>query len=145
MKYRKHRFQFIILSKNHTGKDRRNIEPGEVWSQRDFAERLTLKFNNEAQMEHFLGGATISIEGVAVEFFRNQEKEMEFHAYFSDVKQQDSAVVNNHMERMIKFLIRTGVLNPGGLLFCNTDVCAAQYCCWTAYFFLSTLAFQHKI
>ena len=72
LKYRKHRFQFIILSKNHIVKDRRNIEPGEVWSQRDFAERLTLKFNNEAQMEHFLGGATISIEGVAVEFFRNQ-------------------------------------------------------------------------
>ena len=102
LKYRKHRFQFNILSKNHTGKNRRNIEPGEVWGQRYFAERLIFNFNNEAQMQHFLDGATISIEGVTVEFFRNEEKEIEFHTYLSNGKQQDSAVVNNHMERMIK-------------------------------------------
>ena len=47
-KYRMHKFLYIILSKNHTGKDRRNITTGEVWTQRDFAEKQTLKFNKEA-------------------------------------------------------------------------------------------------
>ena len=57
------------MSKNHTGKDRRNITTGEVWTPRDFAERLTLRFNKEAQLEHLGGGRTVSQEGVAVDFF----------------------------------------------------------------------------
>ena len=147
VKYRKHRFQYIILSKNHTGKDRKNIEPGEVWSQRDFAERLTLKFNKQAQFEHFLGGATVSLEGVAIEFFRNDdtEKTMEFHTYLSDGKQQDSAVVNNHMEKLIIFLMDEGILKEGGRLFCHTDGCASQYRCGTAYYYMSVLAYNYKI
>ena len=64
-----HRFLYIILSNNHTRRDRRKINVGELWTQRDFAERLTLKFNKEAQIEHFGGGRTVSLEGVAVEFF----------------------------------------------------------------------------
>ena len=136
VKYRKHRFQYIILSKNHTGKDRKNMQSGEVWSQRDFAERLTLKFNKQAQFEHFLGGATVSLEGVAVEFFWNDdtEKTMEFHTYLSDGKQQDSAVVSNHTEKLISFLMDEGVLKAGGRLFCHTDGCGSQYRCGTAYY-----------
>ena len=111
-KYRMHKFLYIILSKNHTGKDRRNITTGEVWTQRDFAERLTLKFNKEAQLEHFGGGRTVSQEGVAVEFFPfgQSVKTMEFHTYLSDGKQQDSAVVDDHMERLIVFLMKEHIL-----------------------------------
>ena len=65
-----HRFLYIILSKNHTVRDRRNINVGEIWTQIDFAERLTLKFNKESQLEHFGGGRTVSLEGVAVEYFQ---------------------------------------------------------------------------
>ena len=65
-----HRFLYIILSKNHTGRDRKNINVGEVWTQRDFSERLILKFNKEAQLENFGGVRTVSLEGVAVEFFQ---------------------------------------------------------------------------
>ena len=64
-----HRFIYIILSKNHAGRDRISINVGEVWTHRDFSERLTFKFNKEAQLEHFGGGRTVSLEGVAVEFF----------------------------------------------------------------------------
>ena len=147
IKYKKHRFQYIILSKNHTGMDRKQIIEGEVWCQRDFAERLTLKFNDEAQFEHFAGGATISLEGVAVEFCNNNDgnKTMEFHTYLSDGRQQDSAVVNNHMEKLILFLMAEGVLKEGGRLLCHTDGCASQYRCGTAYYYLSSLAYRYRI
>ena len=57
---------------------------------RDFAERLTLKYNLKCQSEHFLGGATVSLEGVAVEFLnrstrtRELNNRMEFYTHFSD-------------------------------------------------------------
>ena len=146
-KFKKHRFQYIILSKNHTGSDSKNIVPGEVWTQRDFSERLTLQFNHQAQLEYYSGGATISLEGVAVKFFRqgNEKSTMEFHTYLSDGKQQDSAVVNNHMEKLIVFLRNENVLKPGGHIYCHSDGCASQYRCSTAYYFLSALAYKYKI
>ena len=87
-KFKQHRFQYILLSKNHTGSDSKDIVAGEVWSQRDFSERLTLQFNHQAQLEYYSGGATISIEGVAVQFFRQGDAKstMEFHSCFSDGK-----------------------------------------------------------
>ena len=147
MKYRMHRYLYIILSKNHTGKDRRNISEGEVWTQRDFAERLTLKFNNEAQVEHFGGGRTVSLKGMAIEFFPVGKtiKIMEFHTYLSDGKQQDSAVVNDHMESLIQVLKKEKILKDGGVIMCTSDGCAAQYRCATAYQFLSSLAYKYKI
>ena len=45
------------------------IKPGEFHTIQDFAERLTLQFNNEIQTEHFGGSCTVSLEGVAVRFF----------------------------------------------------------------------------
>ena len=56
----------IILGKRHTGNDRMRIERGELHTIQDFAERLTLRFNNEIQTEHFGGSCTVSLEGVAV-------------------------------------------------------------------------------
>ena len=41
---------------------------------RDFAERLALKYNQECQSEQFLGGATVSLEGVAVEFLNRSTR-----------------------------------------------------------------------
>ena len=46
----KHRFTYVILSKNYCGGDRKLIMPGQVHILRDFAERLSLKFNNEIQL-----------------------------------------------------------------------------------------------
>ena len=106
-----------------------------MWTQRDFSERLTLQFNHQAQLEYYSGGATISLEGVAVKFFRqgNEKSTMEFHTYLSDGKQQDSAVVNNHMEKLIVFLRKENVLKPGGHIYCHSDGCGSQYRCSTAY------------
>ena len=42
-----------------------------------------------------------------MKFFRpgNVKLLMKFHTYLSDGKQQDSLVVNNHMEELIQFLL----------------------------------------
>ena len=146
-KFKQHRFQYILLSKNHTGSDSNDIELGEVWTQRDFSERLKLQFNQQAQLEYYSGGATISLEGVAVKFFRQGSAEsiMEFHTYLSDGKQQDSAVVNNHMEKLVQFLLEESVLKFGGHIYCHSDGCGVQYRCSTAYYFLSALAYKYGI
>ena len=59
LKYRWHRFHMMILGKRHTGNDRQRIQRGEFHSLQDFAERLTLRFNNEIQTEHFGGSCTV--------------------------------------------------------------------------------------
>jgi len=87
------------LGKRHTGNDRQLIQPGEFHTIQDFAERLTLRFNNEIQTEHFGGYCTVSLEGVAVRFFtararRQSSPVMEFFTFLSDSKVQDSSVVN---------------------------------------------------
>ena len=105
---------------------------------RDFSERLTLKFNKEVQAEHFLGGATVSIEGVATEFWKENEggelvKNMEFHTYISDGKQQDSAIVHFIMEKLIRYLQDKGILKVDCTLYCHSDGCSGQYRSSTAY------------
>ena len=46
--YKKHRFLFIILSKNHIGGDRESISDNKISSSRDFAERLSLQFQGQS-------------------------------------------------------------------------------------------------
>ena len=116
----------------------------------DFAERLTLKFNNEIQTEHFGGSCTVSLEEVAVRFFTNEGRRgsipvMEFFTFLSDAKVQDSSVVNFNMDKLIRYLKAKGVMKAGDLLLTNSDGCAAQYRCSTAFFFLSSLAITHSI
>ena len=147
MKFKRHRFLYIILSKNHTGKDGECIVPSQVYSHRDFSERLKLEFNNQVQEEYYAGGATVSLEGVAVKFFPSADDTttMEFHSYFSDGKQQDSSVVHNHMTKLIQYLKVNKILATNGTLLCTTDGCAAQYRSGTAYYLLSALSVTHGI
>ena len=70
---------------------------------------------------------------------------MEFHTYLSDGKQQDSAVVNDHMERLIVFLMKEHILKEYGVIMWNSDGAPYQYRCATFYYFLSTLAYKYKI
>ena len=150
LKYRWHRFHMMILSKRHTGNDRQRIEYGEVHSLQDFAERLTLRFNNEIQTEHFGGSCTVSLEGIAVRFFtanasRHSSPVMELFTFLSDAKVQDSSVVNYNMDKLLQHLKAKGVMKPGDYLLTNSDGCAAQYRCSTAFFFLTSLAISHGI
>ena len=106
-----------------------------------------MEFNKEAQLEHFGGGRTVSLEGMAVEFFPVGQsiKTMEFHTHLSDEKQQDSAVVNDHMERLIVFLMKEHIMKEDGVIMCTSDGAPSQYICATAYYFLSTLAYKYNI
>jgi len=145
-KYKKHRFLFIILSKNHTGKDREEIAANEIWTTHDFAERLSLQFQGQSQHEYFGGGRTVSLEGVAVQFQKSAEqKQMDFHTFISNGKQQDAAVVHNHFDKLLKFFKSEGLLQEGSTIFCNTDGCSGQYRCGTAFYFLSSLSYTHKL
>ena len=71
----------------------------------------------------------MSIEGVAVQIVKNPDqnaKEMSFHTFLADGKQQDSSVVYNHMEKLIKFLKSERVLRNGSTILCNTDGCSGE-------------------
>ena len=142
---------FIILSKNHVGRDRLDISEDEVWSTRDFAERLSLQFHGQTQQEYFGGGTTVSLEGVAIKFVKGRDASndvsttTDFHTFLSNGKQQDSAVVYNHFEKLLKFLKAEGVIKNGSTILCNTDGCSSQYRCGTAFYFLSALSYVHKV
>ena len=64
LKFKKHRFLFTILSNNHTAGNCQQIIPTQIWSQQDFAERLTLQFNKQAQHEYFGGVEDLYIVNV---------------------------------------------------------------------------------
>ena len=119
----------MILGKRHTGNDRQRIQRGEVHTIQDFAERLTLCYNNEIQTEHFGGSCTVALEGVAVRFFPSgacvDAPVMQFFTFLSDSKVQDSSVVNYNMDKLLHYLKAEGVMNPGDLLLTNSDGCAA--------------------
>ena len=82
----------MIVGKQHTGNDRQRIQRGKFHSLQDFAERLTLQFNNQIHTEHFGGSCIVSLEGVAVRFFtagaRHHQSSpvMEFFTFLSDAK-----------------------------------------------------------
>eukprot|EP00534_Pseudo-nitzschia_fraudulenta_P002916 CAMPEP_0201117110 /NCGR_PEP_ID=MMETSP0850-20130426/1185_1 /ASSEMBLY_ACC=CAM_ASM_000622 /TAXON_ID=183588 /ORGANISM="Pseudo-nitzschia fraudulenta, Strain WWA7" /LENGTH=162 /DNA_ID=CAMNT_0047381351 /DNA_START=650 /DNA_END=1138 /DNA_ORIENTATION=+ len=77
----------------------KEFNKSELHSLQDFTERLTLRFNNEIQTEHFGGTCTVSLEGVAVKFFSRGSTSpvMELFTFLSDSKVQDSSVVNYNM------------------------------------------------
>ena len=52
----------------------------------------------------------------------------------------------DNMDKLLHYLKAEGrLIKPGDLLLTNSDGCAAQYRCSTAFFFLSTLAITHDI
>ena len=128
-KSKRHRFQYKVLSNNMTLGDRKEIISNEVWTLQDFVERLKLEFNQQAQHECFGGSVTISIEGYVTNFYKKgaTKTTMEFHTFFSDGKRQDSAVVLNHMEKLIKKLKKDGALKDGSYLYSQSGGAVSQY------------------
>ena len=144
--FKRHRFLLIMLSKNHVGKDRLDISKDEVWTSRDFAERLQLKFNSQTQTEYFGQSVSLSLEGVAVRYLDDKgEQQLDFHSFISSNTQQDSAVVHHHSLELFKHLKANKLIKKGTTILCNTDGCAAQYRCGTAFHFLSTSANKFEV
>ena len=120
--FKKHRFLLIMLSKNHVGKDRQDISQHEVWTSRDFAERLQLKFNSQLQSEYFGQGVSLSLEGVAVIHKDDKgDQPMQFHSFLSSNPQQDSAVVHQHSLKLFHHLRSNQLTKPAPTILCNTD------------------------
>ena len=49
------------------------------------------------------------------------------------------------MDKLLHYLKAQRVMKAGDLLLTNSDGCAAQYRCSTAFFFLSSLVITHQI
>ena len=148
-KFRMHLFQIKTNCKKFvTNVRRKAVKPGSIATQQDFAEALTIKHQKEVQAMHFGGNVTVSIEGYTVHFPNPVDEEkisFHFHSFLSDSKQQDSATVDNHMDKLIKCLKKSGVLQKGGRLLCSSDGCAKQCKCSSALRFMSHLSCKHEV
>ena len=144
--FKRHMFLLIILSNNHVGEDRQDINQHEVWKSRDFAERLQLKFNSQHQSEHFGQGVSLSLEGVAVKCLdQNGVVQKQFHTFLSSHPQQDSAVVHHNSVKLLEHLKRNHLIRKGSTILCCTDGCAVQHRCGTAFHWMSFLACQFGV
>lgn len=135
---KRHRFLCIILSRNFTSKEREeDILVNEIFSHRDFSERLKLEFANQTQEEHHGSNATVSIEGCAIKFFPpgSDQKTGHFFRHLSGGKQQDSAVVMDHMSTLVSHLKKKKILKKGGTILCHSDGCAGE--CFVFIHFIS--------
>ena len=157
-----HRPHCRILGKEHSGKARLaayKTKPS-IRTRRDYAERLAAAFTLEAQHEHFGNGRSLSMEGSSVETFceaavdawkngvwqmNEAELKMVFHSHFSDDSRQDAATTHAHMHTLFSELRGIGELCAGLTVWDDTDGCAKQYRCGTAFFLLSVLAGEFGI
>ena len=115
---------------------------------------MYLQFHGHAQQEYFDGGTTVSLEGVAVKFLNGHAStngyvstsQTDFHTFLSNGKQQHSAGVYNHFEKLLKFLQAVGVVRNGSTILCNTEWFQFSISmCGTAFYFLSALSYMHKV
>jgi hypothetical protein len=162
-KYAYHIHHVRILSKDFCGKERFiafKKRPGDVNTRRDYAERLSAKFNLEIQSDHFGNGRSLSMEGSSVEFFSapaivNAEANptgdysgsitMESQSHFSDESKQDASTTHAHMLVLLEYLFENNVMKIGSTEWQNTDGCGKQYRCGTALYLLSLLASQKHV
>jgi hypothetical protein len=152
-----------ILSKDFCGKERFEAfkkRPGDVNTRRDYAERLSAKFNLEIQSDHFGNGRSLSMEGSSVEFFSapaivNAEANptgdysgsitMESQSHFSDESKQDASTTHAHMLVLLEYLFKNNVMKIGSTKWQDTNGCGKQYRCGTALYLVSLLASQKHV
>ena len=92
----------------------------------------------EVQSEHY-NGVTISIEGVAVNYFPvgSVTLMLDFHSFLSDDKTQMANTVMSHMCMLFRKLMDEVILKAGGGELGVTDGCAKQHWSATALCFLT--------
>ena len=72
-----------------------------IFSIRDYTERMSANFNLEIQSEHFGNGRSLSIEGCMIYCRPRHDGYMEFHSHFSDDSRQDASTTHAHMVSML--------------------------------------------
>ena len=69
-----------------------------------------MKHNEEIQSSHFGQGCTVSIEGYTCHYRDPDDGSkliLDVHSYLSDNKTQNAATVQNHMPKLMEFLIES--------------------------------------
>jgi hypothetical protein len=156
-RYAYHRPHVLILSKMGCGLKRQmafESMAGSIKTRRDYAERLSAKFNLEIQSDHFGNGRSLSIEGSSIEAFSSHairhglvdknHISMQFHSHFADDSRQDAATTCAHTIVMLDKLKNNGEIgrnNP--TMWEETDGCGKQYRCAKAFWLLSYLAVKY--
>ena len=121
-KYALHINFVILLGKNEVGKTRRlSLQPGDVETIRDYAERLSFEYNQEIMSTNFGNSTSISMEGVCARFFQkkivesyttqlllnfdvNNDTIAHFHSHLSDSQIQNACSTHQHMIVLIEEL-----------------------------------------
>jgi len=139
----------IMLSKNYCGKMRKDLlltRPNDIVTRRDYAERLAGKFNMEIQSQHFGTTCSLSMEGVSVEYMKENNIEIQFHSHFADKSDPNAASTHAHMKVLIEELYKNKTLVENtGTIWEFTDGCAKQYRCAKAVHLLSFLSSLLKV
>ena len=132
-----------ILGTNHCGEMRCTASKRRELFQdviccRDYAESVVARSANQIQSEYYGGNRSVSIEGIALEYFSARPKadinsttpprqrHAEFHYFLSDNRKQDADNTTAHIKRLISFLKEKSIDNIIGKTLMvvpnNTDV-----------------------
>ena len=163
-KYAYHLPHVILLGKNETSADRsKNLQPGDIETSRDYAERLVFEKGKEIMSQHFGSHPSLSMEGVGLRYFPLEEvdkyyknndmtaeidqtlSKKHFHSHLADISLQNAASTHHNMCKLLDILQEKNIIRLYSTLFCNTDGCSKQYRCAVAMYFLSLLATRYTI
>ena len=96
------------LFKNICGELRHDacyFKPGNIFTIRDYVERISSNFNLEIQSKHFGIGRSLSIEGCIIEIaVKNLNDTCKLYSHFSDDSRQDTYTTHAYMISMIEEL-----------------------------------------
>lgn len=138
---------------------RKELEPGDVLDERDFAEKLAAAFEDAIQSEHWQN-TSMTIETSVIECFKKEvvdaflrqgstpaEGELRdtqrFH--LSDYERQNAEVVHRNMDMTIGKLLDEGKLKVRKTVRQGTDGCGGQYWCAKAGFLTSAISKRRRV
>ena len=107
-KYKYHYPHMKILSRHQTLKERKEAFLGDInaiFSERDYAEAVSLRFNKEIHGDNFGYTPSLVMEGSTLTYHNTGgEPETHFYTYFSDDAKQHSSTTYENMHCMLKDL-----------------------------------------
>ena len=145
-----------LLGKHHCAAQRKAafVQRGanmDITLRRDYAERCVERHAIELQCQHFGGNRSLSMEGMAVQHFDNDDTDAQsivcsYYSHLSDDSKQNAATTTAHTSRLYQHLKDISVLHPDkSTIWEVTDGCAKQYRCATAIYLMSTVSQQFDV
>ena len=149
-RYRYHLFLVIVLGKNYCIKWRLQTyhqKPQNVYILRDYADKLPVVYNEEAQTQGMGNQTQVGMEGLTVRYYKDGQEVMDFYSFLSDLKVQNAKTSYVNTCLLIPQLQDQGLLTPNNdaTLFQQSDGCATQYKSSTSLQCIIWLANKYKI